>query len=353
VRAGNVFFLDPGTGQFPPFAPSLSNPFTGFILPGAGASGINIIDNAMETPQVQQWNLGTEVRVGGSLYFRADGLYNKGTKFIIGRTVGTVENPVVGGPDRVVNLESSVGTRYRGLLFSLERRSGRQRFLASYTLAKAENYANDDQIPFASGPIDPNDLEREFGPSPNDRRHRFTFAGSFELPAGFRMAPLFTWSTGVPMDILMPDASTRVPTLERNAGGRRFETAAELNAYLSGLNASGGVDGTLLPLVDDDAQFSDNFSSVDLRVSRIFGAGGGRSLEAIVEVFNLFNVTNILGVSTRNYSGYGNVLARDSTDPRSPGFLTSSSFGEAVNTAGGVFGSGGPRAFQLGIRFQF
>jgi carboxypeptidase family protein/TonB-dependent receptor-like protein len=353
VRAGNVFFLDPATGRFPPFAPSLSNPFTGFILPGAGASGINIIDNAMETPQVQQWNLGTEVRVAGNVYLRADGLYNKGTHFIIGRTVGTVFNPVVEGPDRVVNLESSVGTRYKGLLLSLERRSGRHRFLASYTLARAENYANDDQIPFSNGPIDPNDLEREFGASPNDRRHRFTFAGSFELPAGFRVAPLLTWSTGVPMDILMPDASMRVPTLERNAGGRRFETAGELNAYLRDLNARGGVEGTLLPLVDDDARFSDGFSSFDLRVSRVFGAGGGRSLEAMVEVFNLFNVTNVLGVSTRNYSGYANVLARDSEDPASPGYLTSSSFGEAVTTAGGVFGSGGPRAFQLGLRFQF
>ena len=34
VRAGNVFFLDPATGQFPPFAPSTANPFTGFILTG-------------------------------------------------------------------------------------------------------------------------------------------------------------------------------------------------------------------------------------------------------------------------------------------------------------------------------
>lgn len=353
VRAGNVFFLDPETGQFPPFAPSLSDPFTGFILPGEGASGINIIDNSMETPQVQQWNVGTEVRLAGNLFLRADGLYNKGTRFIIGRTVGTVFNPVVGGLDRVVNLESSVGTRYKGLLFSLERRSGRHRFLASYTLAKAENYANDDQIPFSSGPIDPNDLEREFGASPNDRRHRFTFAGSFELPAGLRVAPLFTWSTGVPMDILMPDARTRVPTLERNAGGRRFKSAGELNAYLTQLNAGGGVAGTLLPLVGDDARFTDNFGSFDMRVSRTFAAGGERTLEAIVEVFNLFNVENILGVSTRNYAGYANVLARDSDDPSSPGYLTSSSFGKPVTTAGGVFGSGGPRAFQLGVRFQF
>ena len=84
-----------------------------------------------------------------------------------------------------------------------------------------------------------------------------------------------------------------------------------------------------------------------------FGVGGHRSLEAIAEVFNLFNITNVLGVSTRNYSGYSNVLARDSQDPASPGYLTSSSFGQAVTTAGGVFGSGGPRAFQLGLRLRY
>jgi hypothetical protein len=353
VKAGNVFFLDPASGQFPPFAPSLSDPFTGFILPGAGASGINIIDNGMESPQVQQWNLGAEVKLARSVFLRADGLYNKGTKFIIGRDVGTVFNPVVGGPDRVVNLESSVGTRYKGLLLSLEKRGGRHRFLASYTLAKADNYANDDQIPFAAGPLDPNDLEREFGPSPVDRRHRFTFAGTFELPAGFRVSPLLTLSTGVPMDILMPDASTRVPTLDRNAGGRQFTTAAELNDYLRGLNAAGGIEGQLLPLVGEDAKFSDSFRSFDLRVAKVFALGRSRSLEAIAEVFNLFNITNVLGVSYRNYSGYANVLARDSQDPSSPGYLTSSSFGKAVTTAGGVFGSGGPRAVQLGLRFQF
>jgi hypothetical protein len=353
VKAGNVFFLDPQTGQFPPFAPSLSNPFTGFVLPGAGASGINIIDNGMQSPQVQQWNLGAEVRLLRDLFLRVDGVYNKGTHFLIGVPVGTVFNPVVGGPDRVVNLESSVGTRYKGLFVTLEKRAGPHRLSASYTLSKADNYANDDQIPFSNGPIDPNDLQREFGPSPNDRRHHFTFAGTFQLPAGFQVSPLLTISSGVPMDILMPDASMRVPTLSRNAGGRVFHTAAELNDYLRDLNASGGIDGELLPLVRGDARFSDSFSSLDLRVSKAFAVGGKRSLEAIAEVFNLFNVTNVLGVSTRNYSGYSNVLARDSPDPSDPGYLTSSSFGQAVTTAGGVFGSGGPRAFQLGARFRF
>jgi hypothetical protein len=76
-------------------------------------------------------------------------------------------------------------------------------------------------------------------------------------------------------------------------------------------------------------------------------------IEPMVEVFNLFNVTNILGTSNLNYSGYSNVLIRDSSDPSSAGFLKSSSFGRAVTTAGGVFGSGGPRAFQLAARVTF
>ena len=50
VKAGNVFFLDPPPECFPPPAPTLANPFTGFILPGAGAGGINIIDNSCRTP---------------------------------------------------------------------------------------------------------------------------------------------------------------------------------------------------------------------------------------------------------------------------------------------------------------
>ena len=236
----------------------------------------------------------------------------------------------------------------------LARRPGDRHWLrASYTLSKAFNYANDDQIPFSNGPIDPNDLGREYGPTPNDQRHRFTFAGSFSLPWSLRVSPLLTLASAVPMDILMPDASSRVPTIQRNAGGRRFKTAADLNAFLAAQNAAGGTFGVLLPLVSDDARFGDSFQSLDLRVSRSFKAFGKAALEAMVECFNVWNATNVLGVSNKNYSGYANVLVRDSEDPESPGYLRSSSFGKPVTTAGGVFGSGGPRAFQLGVRLNF
>ena len=112
-------------------------------------------------------------------------MHNQGIHFLIGRTVGEVFNPVVGGPDRVVNIESSARTKYDALL-RLRRSSVRGTATASalaYTLAKAFNYANDDQIPFLNGPIDPTDLRREYGPTPNDRRHRFVASGQARLAA--------------------------------------------------------------------------------------------------------------------------------------------------------------------------
>ena len=373
VRAGNVFFIpppflfDPVNGVFPPPAPTLANPFTGFVLPGAGAGGINIIDNDMQNPMVHQMNIGMQQELGGDFVVRADYLRNVGTHFIIGRIVGTVTfNPVVGGPDLVKNLESSVRTKYDGLLLSLEKRfSSRYQFRASYTLSRTFNFANDDQIPFSNGPIDSSNLQLEYGPTPNDQRHRFTFSGVFQLPKGIRVSPILTLASTVPIDILLPDGSSRVCELDRNAGARQFHTGAELNAALTQINAAGGSlcpnadpstgfkPRVLLPLVRDDLRFGDNFSSLDLRVSKVFRVGERFTIEPIAEVFNLFNVTNVLGVSNVNYSGFSNVLVRDNNDPSNPGFLRSSSFGQPVSTAGGVFGSGGPRAFQFAARVMF
>jgi hypothetical protein len=373
VRAGNLFFIpppflfDPVNGVFPPPAPTLANPFTGFVLPGAGAGGINIIDNDLQNPMVHQMNAGVQRELADQFAVRADYVRNFGTHFIIGRVIGTVPfNPVVGGPDIVKNLESSVRTKYDGLLLSLEKRfANRYQFRASYTLSRSSNYANDDQIPFSNGPIDSNDLRREYGPTPNDQRHRFTFSGLVYLPGDIKLAPVLSLASAVPMDILLPDGSSRVCELQRNAGTRQFKTGAELNAVLNQINAAGGSlcpnpdpstgfkPRVLVPLVRDDLKFGDNFFSLDLRVSKVFRLGERLSIEPLAEVFNLFNVTNVLGVSNVNYSGFSNVLVRDSNDPSSPGFLRSSSFGQPVTTAGGVFGSGGPRAFQFAAKVTF
>ena len=345
VRAGNALrdqetgipiFLDQN-GKFLPFAPT---PFSGFILPGAGASGINIIDNDLQNPMIQQSNVGVQFEFARNFVARADYLHNFGTHFIIGRTIGAVNNPVVGGLDRVVNLESSVRFKYDGLLLSVEKRfANRYGFRAAYTLSKAFNYANDDQIPFSNGPINPNNLQLEYAPTPNDQRHRFTAAGTIEMPYGFRLSPILTIASGVPMDILLPGGSSRIPQIQRNAGGRLFKNVAELNAFLTQYNSSRPANQQL-PLAPANARFNDNFSSLDARLSKVFAFRERFRFEPIVEVFNLFNTTNVLGVSNTNYSGFGNVLGTPD-------------FGQPQTTAGGVFGSGGARAFQLAGRFTF
>ena len=77
--------------------------------------------------------------------------------------------------------------------------------------------------------------------------------------------------------------------------------------------------------------FGDNFQAVDLRLTRVFTFREHWRLSVIGEVFNLCNAANP--------SGY----ASD---------LTSPSFGQPTSRANRVFGSGGPRAFQLALRVR-
>jgi hypothetical protein len=234
-----------------------------------------------------------------------------------------------------------VKTFYDGLLLSVEKRFQQQfwfpRGIHTFTIVQLRERRSNSIL---SGPIDSNNLQLEFGPTPNDQRHRFAAAGTFEIPYGIRLSMILTIASGVPMDILLPDASSRIPQLQRNAGGRLFTNASELNTFISAINAAGGVNGHPLPLAPSNARFNDSLSSLDLRLTKVFKFGERFQLEPLAELFNVFNTTNILGVSNTNYSGFGNVLG-------------SPTFGQPVTTAGGVFGSGGPRALQLGAKFSF
>ncbi len=355
IQNGDPIYLNPD-GTFAPGAPEvLSSPFSGFLFTGAGATGIDVINNRLRNPMVQQFNLGIEKQIGRGLLVKVDGVHNLGTRFIIGRPVGTVYNPDTQGPDNVTDLESAVNTKYDALWVSVRQQFKKYgEFDAAYTLAKAFNYANDDQIPFEYSPIDPTNLQREYGPPPNDQRHRLVMSGLANLPLQFHFAPIWTIASGVPMDILLPDGSERVPTLQRNAGGRKFHNAQQLNAFIASTNAAGGVfeasanANVILPLVSPGAKFNDSFNSLDFRLDRTFRFGDRYTINLLGEAFNIFNVTNILGVSNLNYSGFANTLSPDQNNPN-----YSSSFGMPVSTAGGVFGSGGPRAFQLAAKFSF
>ena len=178
VRAGNVFFLDPAdrpAAAVRAHACRIRSPASSCRAPARRAS-----TSSTRTCRTR-WctsSISASRRGCAATNVRVDGIHNQGIHFLIGRTVGEVFNPVVGGPDRVVNIESSARTKYDALLVSADRQfTGGHSVRLAYTLSKAFNYANDDQIPFLNGPIDPNDLRREYGPTPNDRRHRFVASG--------------------------------------------------------------------------------------------------------------------------------------------------------------------------------
>jgi len=80
--------------------------------------------------------------------------------------------------------------------------------------------------------------------------------------------------------------------------------------------------------------FNDGFFTQDLRLSRTFSLGSERvRLVVFGEVFNAFNVANLVG--------YGGNIAN------------SAQFGQPGERFSQIFGSGGPRAFQLGMRVNF
>src|SRR5262249_14511699 len=103
VRLGNIAFLDnpnPNVAHFQQIPgvplPTVSDPFTGPLIPGAGAAeGMDLIDNRIQNPMVQQFNLGIQTEFARNWVLRADGVHNLGTHFIIGRPIGAVFNPVV------------------------------------------------------------------------------------------------------------------------------------------------------------------------------------------------------------------------------------------------------------------
>jgi hypothetical protein len=72
------------------------------------------------------------------------------------------------------------------------------------------------------------------------------------------------------------------------------------------------------------------------------------------EAFNLFNETNIRGTTNANYSGRNiSIGPYQAAQNGEPAQTVQANFYSPVSTAGGFFGSGGPRAFQFAARVEF
>jgi hypothetical protein len=229
--------------------------------------------------------------------------------------------------------------RYEGLLVRADKRFSRGwQFLGSY--AYSSNVGNN----FSNGFNNDNPLGN-YGPLDRDVRHILNLSGLVQLPLRFRFGFVVTYYS-------KPPVSAFLGGLDLNGDGTtgdllRGTTVNQFNRGLGKEDLRGLVDefnknyagkrdarGRPIPWITLPAnfEFGDRLLTHDLRLSRLFVFGERWGLTLIGEAFNLFNIAN---------------LSVRSGDLLSPGF------GQPTSRVTQVFGSGGPRAFQLGARVSF
>jgi hypothetical protein len=225
---------------------------------------------------------------------------------------------------------------YNGLLVKLDKRfSKRYLFTASYALTGQ------------SGVNGISNLDNWFATyGPQGARHILNVSALADLPWGFQVGFISAFSTRGP---LMPSVTnvdldgdgtttTPIPGVDFNCFNRGCgkddlakAVAAFNQQYAGKKDARGQAIPTLtLPV---NYEFGDNFSSQDIRVTKSFTWRDRYKLSVFGEIFNVFNVANL--------GGYSFNLNNTAT------------FGQPTNRASQVFGSGGPRAVQIGGRFSF
>ena len=211
------------------------------------------------------------------------------------------------GIGSLTTVESSAKSRYQGVTFAL-RQTVDPTFMyeVNYTLSVDRSDDDNERDPFSFRYARADRLDREYGYSDRDQRHRFNAWALTQLPGqislnnkislysaqprsakcGVNNLPTDT-TAGSPTDRICPNGSI----LQRN-------TLRKDNAYFSW----------------------------DIRITRPFETGSGR-VEAIAEVFNITNSDNF-------------------RDPSSGGLLFN--FDGTVRN-----GLGDPRQMQLGLRYVF
>jgi hypothetical protein len=384
----------PGS-SFVPGTPTLANPFSGPHQ--TGGVGILAMGPDAHHPLSQQFSLGVQQQFGENWLVSADGLHVFADRQIISHLLRstnstspyiscpgsnipcTITDPMSGISDSIALLQSQGKSWYDGLIASVQHRPAKlsrigYQYNISYTLSKTFDFSDDDQL--ANNNSDEqvdlvegiNNLRMEKGYAVTDERHRLTLYGEAQLPWKFSLAPIYTFGSGVAADTFLPGTAnnvasgSRLPLLPRNAIGREIKNSSQLNAAINRWNALPACPGSFpcnaggqLLNVPDGQTYSSPFSALDLRLKKDFSFGDRATLSLIGEGFNLFNETNIRGSSNANFAGrnisIGPYVPAQPGQPAAP--TTQANFYSPASTAGGFFGSGGPRAFQFAARLEF
>jgi hypothetical protein len=336
----------------------------------AGNTG-RVMDPAYRNPYTQQWNIGYSWQLNNysvvevdyvhvlalhesktlninptrRLFLDANG--NEITSRPLDAAFAAAGLPVLGRIDD----EASVGrSRYDGLNISYRRRLHRNISVnATYTLSQALAY-NGNSAAFRNRAWNPFAYfdKSEFGPVPNDTRHRFSLGSVVTLPGGFQLAPIvqaesaraYTAGYGGSVDVLGEGSGRGTSHVvvfanspnDLTATLRTFGDPGASNAirvlYRNCLRSGQCV------MAPFDNLRGQPFFNVDLRVSKNFKFNENVSLQPFFQMFDLTNRANF----GNNFVG----------DVRQASFGTPNAF---ITPSGTIL----PHAFagEVGVRFAF
>ncbi len=231
---------------------------------------------------------------------------------------------------------------YKALLLRVDRRFSRGfQLLASYAYSS--------NVGLNSGAGSGFNLDNWFesyGPFVGrDTPHLVNVSGFVDLPRRFQLSFIVGYSSANPFSVwvgnndlngdgtindLLP--GSRVGQFNRGLGKRDLERLVQ--GFNNNLAGRRDAQGRLIPQLrlPPHYAFGDSYFTQDLRLSRTFAIRENWRLTLLGEVFNLFNIANLQGYT---------------------GDLTNPGFGQPTSRVDQAFGSGGPRAFQLGLKVSF
>ncbi|HEX6897390.1 MAG TPA: hypothetical protein VF146_19055, partial [Bryobacteraceae bacterium] len=186
----------------------------------------------------------------------------------------------------------------------------------------------------------------------NLAHHNLNVAGIVNLPWGFELSvnssiisrtPVLPLFPGLFIPGTAPTGSSEPlpelphPTLSKSDLAAAVADFNSQHASTKGANGS-AIKAIALPA---DYELGDPLFSQDFRLTKIFSYKERYRLNIFAEMFNAFNIANL--------SGYSASLDTKNANPAAQVYA----FGQPTQRVVQTFGSGGPRAVQLGARFSF
>ena len=192
---------------------------------------------------------------------------------VFGSPFGIGTHPAGGGIGTLTSAESTARSRYHAVTAGLRGRDafgGRATFDLSYTLSFDRSDDDNERDPFTFRYADASDLAPEYGWSDRDRRHKATGYLAFSLPGDVAFSNIVRYLSASPVS--------------ESCASRGDRAALPTDRICA--------DGAILER--NTLRRDNEFFTWDLKLSRPFTLGGGRTVEPVFEAFNLTNADNSL-----------------------------------------------------------